>query len=487
MTAEHDPEAQEGLDLRHYLDVLRRRRLVFLIVFALTIGVAAVISYTVDPTYRASTKVVVGQGNSLFQPGLSGAIEPFTATMRDLAESVVVAERISDELDLNVGAGYVLHRLNVSYNPSTAVLDVETFGPSPEVALAIARAFGTVFPELVKERFGQQVEGSDQPPLTATVWDEAHVGLNPVKPQPIRNLVIAGSLGLILGIIAAFLADYFDRSIRRPEVIEQTLGVPVIGQIPFDRAQRRSKAPIVLWNGYREGAEAYLALRANLQYLAIKRPLRTILITSPSPEQGKTTVTANLAVAIARSGASTVVVEADLRRPRLNEAFGLTERTSNGLTGVLVGSSELRTSLLDIPVSPSRNGASAENGSSTAQPQGSQAGHIRFLQSGPLPPNPSELLSSPQMVTLLEQLEERSNYVLIDSPPLLLLPDALELSRIVDGVILVMRRNRTTTVEAREIRTTIDRLGIHLIGVVFTDAEPRVVYGQYYETHNSRP
>jgi capsular exopolysaccharide synthesis family protein len=282
----------------------------------------------------------------------------------------------------------------------------------------------------------------------------------------VRNVAIAAVLGLILGLLAAFLREYFDRGLRSREKVEQAFGLPVIGQVPFEQRRRKRNQRAVVWDGFGEIAESYRALRANLQYLAVKRPLRTILVTSASPAQGKTTVTANLALAIARSGASTIALEGDLRRPRLDEAFGV-PNDGPGLTSVLVGSAEFDMAVQEVPLPVGRDGSSRE------------VGRLSLLPSGPLPPNPSELLSSMQMRKLLDRLGVSYDYVLIDSPPLLLVADALELARMVDGVVLVVRNNHATTDEARELRALVERLDIHLVGAVFSDIAPLGSYGTY--------
>jgi receptor protein-tyrosine kinase len=251
-------------------------------------------------------------------------------------------------------------------------------------------------------------------------------------------------------------------------MVEQEFGVPVIGQIPFAKLRKRDRR-VVFWQGFGEVAESFRALRANLQYLGVQRPLRTILITSASPQQGKTTVSANLALAIARSGATTIVLEGDLRRPRLDDAFD-TLANGVGLTSVLVGAVDVDEAIVDVAMPLS----------SDAPSHGEREGRLSFLPSGPQPPNPSELLSSVPMTKLLDRLALEYDYVLIDSPPVLVVSDALELARHVDGVLLVVRRNHASRDEARELRALVERLGINLLGVVFTDVAPAGIhYGGY--------
>ncbi len=471
---------QSSISLRHYLDVVRRRKWIVLAVMAAAVGAAVLLSVLQEPTYRATTKIVVGQGNSLFPPGEAGAVQPFTATMGDLVKSNVVARNVIENLDL---AGEtpesLLARVAVSVNPETAVVKVSVEDGDKQRAVSIAQGIGLVFSQLVKERFGTPPAepGSEvtQLPLTATIFDAAHADPQPVSPRPRRNVAVAAVLGLLLGILAGFLREHFDRMLRTRETVEQSFGVPVIGQIPFQRKDK-DKQRTVFWDTFGETAEAFRALRANLQYLAVKRPLKTILVTSASPHQGKTTVAANLAVAIARSGATTVVLEGDLRRPRLDETFGAPGEGA-GLTSVLVGAAELEDVVVDIPVPTSDNGSSE------------MAGHVALIPSGPLPPNPSELLSSFQMRDVLEQLSRMYDHVLIDSPPLLVVADALELARMVDGVVLVARRNRVSTDEAQELRALVERLDIHLTGAVFTDvaAAGAYGYGPYADGKGRRP
>jgi capsular exopolysaccharide synthesis family protein len=452
--------SRSGLGLRQYLEVIRRRKWIVLGLTVIAVGVALAISLSQKKTYEATTKIVVGQGNSLFQPGEANAVQPFTATMGDLVRSNIVATMVIRHLGLSVTPEKLLSHTSVSINPSTAVVKISVTNHDKALATREAQEIGTVFSGLVRKRFGTTVlpatRGTPaQLPLTATVFDPAHPLPGPVSPKPVRDAVIAFVLGLILGLLAAFLREHFDRGLRTREAVEASFGVPVIGQVPFARG-RHAGRPVVA-GGFSELDEAFRALRANLQYLAVQRPLRTILVTSAAPQQGKTTVAANLALTLARSGASTVAVEADLRRPRLDEVLEA-RAAGSGLTGLLVGQGDVGTAIVNVAVGPG-------------------GGRLAFLPSGPLPPNPTELLSSGQMQTLLDRLSVAYDHVVIDSPPILLVADALELARQVDGVILVVRRNHSTTDEAREVRALVERLGIHLVGVVFTDVRTAARYG----------
>jgi receptor protein-tyrosine kinase len=445
----------------------------------MAIGAAAAFSALQQPRYRAETKIVVGQGNSLFQPTVSSAVQPFTATMGDLVKSRIVALDAIKRLGIAMSPQALLSKLSVSINPQTAVLKISVDDRNPQRAQQIGAAVADAFTGLVNDRFGRRQPTRPgvtvQPPLTATIWDPSHVLPGRVAPRPKRNIALAAALGLVLALLGAFLVEHFDRRLRSRESVEEHFGVPVIGQVPFDR-QRRGTRPTTVPRESGAGSEAFRAVRANLLYLGVEHPLRTILVTSATPQQGKTTVTAGLAAAIARSGATTIAVEGDLRQPRLNEVFGLA-KSERGLTSVLVGASSLEDVVLHVPLAMTTQDGRKQQGT----------GAIALVPSGPLPPNPSELLSSAQMRQLLERLASSYDYVLIDSPPLLPVADAIELARVVDGVVLTARRNRSTTDDAREVRALVERLAINLVGVVFTDIKSPVGYGYGYGYGSDRP
>jgi len=190
-------------------------------------------------------------------------------------------------------------------------------------------------------------------------------------------------------------------------------------------------------------AEAYRALRTNIQFSSLDRPLRTLLVTSAAPEEGKSTTLANLAVAMAETGREVILVDCDLRRPTLHELLHLDN--SVGLTNVVL---EDRT---ELPLQR------------TAQP------HLRFLASGPLPPNPSELLSSRRMERVIALLVEQSEIVLFDSPPVNAVTDAAVLATRVDGVLLVVQAGKTKRELARRAKLQLDKVNARILGVVLNN------------------
>lgn len=466
-------QEESGIGIRHYLDVLRRRKWTVVGVVALALCGATIFTLRQPDEYRAETTIVVGQAGGLVQPQNAGAIQPFSATMKELITSTVVAQDVIQTLDLKTTPQGLLGDISVSFSPESAALKVSVVQSSPAVAKGIAQQIGIAFSQLVKERFGTVNPQSTAPltaPLTATVWDPAHVIPGKVQPRPKLNLLIAGILGLVLGLLAAFLREQFDRTLRDTDEIEHAFGVPVIGQIP-DYPKATGDRPRVIWNGSSDYAEAFRALRANLQYLGVARRLRTVLVTSPAAGQGKTTVCGNLATVLSHSGSSVVLVEADLRRPQLGHMFGI-PAFNRGLTTVLVGEAEVSAVVERVGLPP-------------AGMSGSKPGTISVLPSGPLPPNPSELVGSEQMQRVIADLAEDFDAVIVDSPPMLLVADSIELAKHVDGVIVVVRLQNATRDEARELRSIAARLDIPIVGVVVIGVRGRRDYG--YLPYSSEP
>jgi len=201
-------------------------------------------------------------------------------------------------------------------------------------------------------------------------------------------------------------------------------------------------------------SEAYRALRTNIQFSSIDRSLHSLLVTSTSPEEGKSTVLANLAVTFAEAGSQVILVDADLRRPSLHVLFGLSNQV--GLT----------TAVLDdggaLPI------------------QDTPVPNLRLLTSGPLPPNPAELLGSQRMDRIIEGLRAMADYVLFDSPPIVAVTDAAVLGRRLDGVLLVVDAGKTKRDHARRAKALLEKVNAHLLGVVLNNAELDLSLYQYY-------
>jgi capsular exopolysaccharide synthesis family protein len=272
--------------------------------------------------------------------------------------------------------------------------------------------------------------------------------------------MLAAVVGLLLGLGAAFLIDHLDDSIRNAEDLAR-LGpdVPVLAMVP--NLSGRDNRPLAMSDPENPAVESYRNLRTNVQFLGIERQMRSIQVTSTRPGEGKTTTAANLAVVLSQTGANVVLVDADLRKPDLHRMFAVDG--SNGLTNNLAGDP------MELTIQRITD-------------------QLWVIVGGPVPPNPSELLSGRRMDAFAEELSRRFDYVIIDSAPLLAVSDAAALSRHVDGVLLVAQAKRVSLPQLREGLATLDRVGAPLLGIVLNRAKiDSKVTGEYeYGTSSTK-
>jgi receptor protein-tyrosine kinase len=252
----------------------------------------------------------------------------------------------------------------------------------------------------------------------------------------------------LLGIGLAVVVERFDRRILEPNEFADAYGVPLLGTVPKRLAFADAGAKPVPATD----AEAFSLLRARIRYFNLDRNVRTLLLTSALPDEGRTTIALNLALAEAASGNSNVLLlEADLRRPALAKRLAL--ETSVGLGEILAGSATLRSALRRVPVPLATGG----NGSIPS---------FNIITAGALPPNPMELLASQAMANLLSALAERFDPIIIDSPPVSVIPDAMPLMRLVSGAIIIGRLGSITRDSARELGDQLRKLKAPVLGVV---------------------
>ncbi len=282
----------------------------------------------------------------------------------------------------------------------------------------------------------------------AELAEVAKAPSTPSSPKVLLNTVVGAFLGVILGVGLALLFERLDRRLRDPKEIEEMFDRPILGAIPESRELERSGAaqPAL---GPAE-AESFRMLRANLRYFNIDRDVQSVLITSAAPGDGKTTVAWNMAATAAGAGAKVVLIEADLRHPRLGGSLGLLG--APGLSTLLAGQAAPSDVVQEIPVREKAPGAEGRT--------------LDLLLAGPLPPNPSDLLESDRMRQVLAQAEDRYDLVVVDTPPTSIVSDAIPLINQVGGVIVVGRLGKTTREAATHLRNQLRNLDAPVLGVV---------------------
>ncbi len=275
----------------------------------------------------------------------------------------------------------------------------------------------------------------------------------PIAPQPLRNALLAAVVGLMVAAGIIFLIEFLDDTIRDPQEITRRYGIPILGMIVSYKSSA-GEALVTVRHPRSPISEAFRSLRTNLQFAGVETPLRTLLVTSPSPSDGKTTIVANLASVIAQSGRNVVIVDADLRRPRIHKMFQLSNRV--GLTDQFIRTQDRFDGSL----------------------KSTEVANLHAITSGNLPPNPSELLSSGRMSEILKLLSKQFNTVIIDSPPTLLVTDAMVLAQRVDGVLLVVKPSVTKWASLRQAIEQLQRVKANLLGIVVNDVN--VGRSRYY-------
>jgi capsular exopolysaccharide synthesis family protein len=282
----------------------------------------------------------------------------------------------------------------------------------------------------------------------------AAVPTSPSSPKTSRNTVLGAVLGLLLGIGIAFVLERFDRRIREPKDLEKIYGLPLLGVVPESSALQRSGggegvpgAPLPSGE-----SEAFHLIRAHMRYFNVDRELRTLMVASAAPGDGKTTIARHLAAASARVGARVLLLEADLRRPTIARQLGIT--AGRGVADVLIGSVPFAQALHTIQlVAPT-----------TEKPDGHS---FDVLVAGATPPpNPGELIESHAMESLLQEAKAMYDLVVIDTPPLTAVSDAFPLLKKVDGVVIVGRVGRNRRDVAERLHETLTSAGAPLLGVI---------------------
>lgn len=297
---------------------------------------------------------------------------------------------------------------------------------------------------------------------------EAKPSSTPVSPKPVRDGALGLFLGLVAGIGLAYARDHLDDSIKTKDDLAASGKRPVVGLIPVVAAGRRKeirageRGVVSLDDPMSPAAEAYRTLRTSVQFLGLEQPVHTLMVTSPNAGEGKTTVVANLGVVLAQAGFRVTIVDCDLRRPQASERFGLPATV--GFTSVLLGDVTLEDALIPVP----------------------GVDRLRLLASGPMPPNPSEILSLRRTSEVLATLGGDGGFVLIDSPPVLAVTDAVVMSRKVDAVLLVCVAGITTAKDTARAVEVLDQVEAPLVGAILNGVAEKGGYGYEYSYRYSK-
>ncbi|OZF55229.1 protein tyrosine kinase [Rhodococcus sp. 14-2470-1b] len=454
------------VEIQDYLQILRTRWMVIVVTVAVAVLGALAVSLLTTPTYQSSSRVFVStSGGSTVSETYQGNLfsQQRVASYSELVTGETLAARTIDELGLNMTPAQLASKVTATSTPDTVLLDIVVVDTSPGLARDIANSLATQLTTLVREL--ETPEDGGTPAAGVRLVEQAKESSAPVSPKTTRNLALGAAVGLLLGIALAVLRDRLDNTIKTRTKLEAASKTPLVGSLPFDK-NLKENAVVEFGAAHSPSAESYRELRTNLQFLEVDHPPRVIVVTSAVPAEGKTTVAVNLALALAEAGHHVALVEGDLRRPRVSKYLGLIG--SVGLSTVLANQADL---------------------SDVMQPTKYEG--LEVLASGPLPPNPSELLGSEASRRVIDELRGRFDYIIVDGAPLLPVTDSALLTTHSDGALVVARYGHTTENEVARAVGNLETIGAHILGAVFTmmpaGRKGGDNYSYYYETDSSIP
>jgi len=484
------------------LVVIRRRAPAVILCVIIAIGAAVALTVTQPKKYTATASVLFNNTPLSQQvAGLQPVATNSAASQQDTNVQLLSLGDVPQKTASQVGHGLskqaVSDSITIEPVGDTTVVNVSATMTSPALAAEVANTYAAIFvseqenanhqyyssalitveSQLAKlsPRQRQGAQGlalGDRAQSLATlsqlqsgtvqVAQAASVPTSPSSPRTKRDIAVAGILGLGLGLILALTIDRLDQRIREPEELEAIYGLPLLGVVPESPTLKRG---LTVASPAGAAGDSFQFIRAHLRYFNVDRDLRTLAIVSGAPGEGKTTISYGLASAAAAMGVRVLVIETDLRRPTLAQQAGV--EVAPGLADVVIGSVSLEDATQTISLA-----------SSASDPSGERS--LDVLVAGALPPNPAEILESHAMEAVLSHAKATHELVVIDTPPLSAVSDAIPLLQKVDGVVMVASVGRSHRDAAKRLRETLSTLDAPLLGVIANRGKTRGGYGYGY-------
>lgn len=438
------------MEPRDYATAVRKFWALILLLALAGAGAGFYLAQGTEPSYAATSKVFVSvktaesvnelvQGDNFAQ----NAVQSYS----QLVSMPVVLDPVIDELGLDLTARQLAGMVTADTPLDTVIIEIRAVSEEPLLASQISNAVARNLATTVDDIAPQNAAGDSA--VSMRIVEPAAAPRFPFAPN--TNLLIATGLlaGLALGLVAAVAGQLLDTKVRSSKDVERLTDAAVLGSVAQVR-KAANRAITMLSRPRSPQAEAYRKIRANLQFVNAAHELRSLVVTSARAGEGKSTTVVNLALAMAERGSRVLVVDADLRRPTLAGVCGL--EGSVGLTTVLIGEATV---------------------DDVVQDWGGTG--VSVLTAGAAPPNPLQLLESPAMAELLDELTDLYDMVLIDAPPVLPVADAAVLSRLTNGALVVVGAGRTTRQQLRTMLESLGSVGASIVGVVVARAARRDV------------
>ena len=445
---------------RELLSTVRTRWRIIVATFLAVIAATAWLTVQTDPVYLSSTRVYLlatgpnSTGNLYNMPGSE------KQTLIQVASSPVVLDRVREQLGYD---GSVPMQVSAETSGDTNLMDVRVRSNDPRRAAEIASAVPQQLAAVARD-FAPSLAQSGQS-VSAQVIAPASLNQRPVSPDVMRNLAVGGLAGLMLGLAFALARQALDLRVREAADLRAVSERPVLSAIPL----RKGDDPHAIYldlDPFGAQAEAVRRLRTNMMFVDVTTGKHSFVISSSLPGEGKTTTAVNLGLAMSDAGTKVLLIDADLRHPSVATNMGL--EGGVGLTTVLLGEAEV---------------------DDVIQRWGGTNLHV--LAAGELPPNPSELLGSNKMRTLFDELQDRYDFILVDSPPVLPVTDASVIEKLTGGLLMVVASGETRKRHLAEALKVLETSGANVAGFVLTKTPATSSsYYHYYgggERGRSRP
>jgi polysaccharide biosynthesis transport protein len=453
------------VDLRQYARVLRAHWVLIGASLVICTGLAAYLAWTRAPTYASQVQLYVSSSTSNTGASPADGYAAFLLSQQravsytPLVVSPEVVRGVNKQLGLSLSVPEFRAKVSADRPDGTALINVTVRDGSARTARAIAYALGKQFPSFVETL--ETAKGQQNPQVRLVVASPAQLPTGPVAPRKTLYLVLGTLLGLVLGVGGAVMHEAFSRRIRSADDVMATTGLPVVGSLSR-RSFLRSEPLVMMNDPLSARAEEYRRVRTNLQALLGDERARSFVVSSANAAEGKTLVAANLGIAFAQAGHRVVLVDANLRRPRLAQVMGV--RPTLGLTDVLADgvsvARALQTWQEGLPLALLAAGPQAEEPNELLGPPTEMLG------------SPSELLGSRWFLELLDELTAGGDVVIIDTPPLLPATDAAIVARLTAGAVLVARSPSTRAQHLATAVGSLYRVQARVLGVIINRLRP---------------
>lgn len=449
--------------------LIKRFILIGICTFVGLLSLYLISKFLIKPQYSAYVQLYVNTNTdeSVNELNDLNYAQKIVTTYISFLQTKAFYEQVVNESDLNYSSGEIKNMTSIKTVNNTEIFQITVTSDDPSVSYHLAGIMQEIGPRLINDI---------KPNAQISIVDPVIMPTSPSSPNIFKNMVIGGAAGFLLSVITSLLIEVLDINVKNREDLEKKYQLPILSEIPFMHGskkrnfisarfgEKKNKVHI-MHEKFKEDtrfaiAEAYSSLRTNLRFILRSKECKIILFTSPLPQEGKSTTCINLSLALAQSGSRVLLMDCDLRKGKIHHSFATLNKP--GLSDALSGMASLEEVLR-----------------TTTQ------GKLYIITRGALPPNPAELLASEQMEDLINELRHKFEYIILDTPPINVVSDALGLTKMTDGTVMVVRQNQTSHPEIARALAQFNFIEANMLGLVLNGVsihQGRDSRSHYYST-----